>query len=408
MSERLCRFCGADLVRSFCDLGMSPLSNAFVKRSDIQAGERYYPLHAYVCDSCLLVQLEEFEHPGHIFGEYAYFSSYADSWLAQARVYQARMSQDLALSGASLVIEVASNDGYLLQYFKEAGIPVLGIEPARNVAAIATKKGIPTLVEFLGAKLAARLASERRQADLVIANNVLAHVPDLHDFTAGLRRLLKPQGVLTVEFPHLLKLVAECQFDTIYHEHFSYFSLATASRILDKYGLRIFDVEELPSHGGSLRAYATTEPGRRQSASVGRVIAAERAAGLDRPETYSCFAERVQVVKRRLLEFLIDAKERQKSVVGYGAPAKATTLLNYCGIGTDFIEFTVDRSPYKQNLLMPGCHIPIFAPERILERHPDYVLILPWNLKEEIVEQMKAVLSWGGKFVVPIPSVAIL
>ena len=403
MNARACRFCGASLQRTFCDLGMSPLSNAFIKPSDAQHMEPFYPLHAYVCDACFLVQLEQFETPAHIFSDYIYFSSYADSWLDHAREFATKTIREFGLTGQSLVVEVASNDGYLLQYFKQAAIPVLGIEPAQNVAAAALEKGIPTITEFFGAASAKRWAAEGRGADLLIGNNVLAHVPDLNDFVAGLHSLLKPAGVLTLEFPHLLQLMQNNQFDTIYHEHFSYFSFAAAMRVLEKHALVVFDVEELPTHGGSLRVYASKDSARQPTPRVLELLERERAAGLSTCESYSSFAEQVKATKRSLLRFLLDARDQGKSIVGYGAPAKANTLLNYCGIRTDFIEFTVDRNPHKQGLLLPGTRIPVMHPDKIFERKPDYVLILPWNLKDEIMKQMRGIDEWGGKFIIPIP-----
>jgi SAM-dependent methyltransferase len=409
MTGPTCRFCAAPLEVTFCDLGMSPLSNAFVKPADAHRGEKFYPLHAYVCERCFLVQLEEFETPERIFGDYAYFSSYSDSWLDHCRRYAERMRAVLALGAQSLVIEIASNDGYLLQFFREAGIPVLGIEPARNVAAAAQGRGIPTLAEFFGAGLASRLAERAQLADLVVANNVMAHVPDLNDFAAGLRRVLKPGGVLTVEVPHLLRLIEGHQFDTIYHEHFSYFSFTTAQRVLARHGLRVHDVEQLPTHGGSLRIHASpVDSGRAEGPMVEALLAEERHARLDGLDIYTSFSERARRSKRALLEFMIDARNAGKRIAGYGAPAKGNTLLNYCGIRTDLMDYTVDRSPHKQGLLLPGTRIPVFGPARIMETRPDYVLILPWNLKDEICGQMAGIRAWGGKFVVPIPEVAVI
>jgi len=404
-----CRFCVTPLEHDFVDLGMSPLSNAFLEADELNRIERFYPLRAYVCGECFLVQLEEFESPDEIFRDYVYFSSYSDSWLAHAREFAARATDRFGLDARSLVVEIASNDGYLLQYFKEQGISVLGIEPARNVAQVAIDAGIDTVMEFFGVALARRLRDERQGCDLLVGNNVLAHVPDLNDFVAGLALLLADDGVLSMEFPHLLQLVAQTQFDTIYHEHFSYFSLLAAQRIFRHHGLEIFDVQELPSHGGSLRIYAQHPHGRRpHSDSVEHLLTGERAAGLDRVETYRHFAARVHAVKWDLLEFLIEARRAGRRVVGYGAPAKGNTLLNFCGVGTDFIEYTVDRSPHKQGRFLPGTHIPVHAPERIAQTKPDYVLILPWNLQEEIMEQMTLIRGWGGRFVVPIPRLAVL
>jgi len=408
MTARSCRFCSAPLAVSFCDLGLSPLSNAFVKPADAQRDEALYPLHAYVCERCLLVQLEQFETPQQIFSDYAYFSSYSDTWLEHARSYAQRMIAQMRLGPGHLVIEIASNDGYLLQYFKQAAVPVLGIEPAHNVAAAAIAKDIRTLTEFFGTELAARLAAEGRRADLLIGNNVFAHVPDLNDFARGLATVLKPQGVLTLEFPHLLNLIRENQFDTIYHEHFSYFSFLAARRVLEQHGLAVFDVERIPTHGGSLRVYAGHAAARRAPAArVAALASEESAAGLESIDTYRAFAEQVKRTKRKILDFLAKIRNEGKTIVGYGAPAKANTLLNYCGIRSDCVEFTVDRSPHKQGLLLPGTHIPVYHPDKIFERRPDYVLILPWNLKDEIMQQMAAVRDWGGKFIVLIPEPTI-
>jgi len=405
-----CRFCGAGLVHTFADLGMTPISNAFLKADQLNRMEPFYPLHAYVCGECFLVQLEEFESPQKMFGDhYAYFSSYSDSWLDHARRYTEQMIGRFGFGPKSQVIEIASNDGYLLQYFKQKGVPVLGIEPARNVAEAAIAKGIPTLTRFFGVETAKTLVAQGTRADLLLGNNVLAHVPDLNDFVAGMKVILTPDGVLTMEFPHLQHLIEENQFDTIYHEHFSYFSFLAAQRVFAHHGLQLFDVEEIPTHGGSLRIYGRHaerggEPGER----VKELLARERRLKFEDLETYRAFSGRVQETKRQLLEFLISVKRAGKKVVGYGAPAKGNTLLNYCGIRSDFLEFTVDRSPHKQNTFLPGTHIPVHAPARIDEMKPDYVLILPWNLKDEIVNQMAHIRSWGGKFVVPIPRVKVL
>jgi SAM-dependent methyltransferase len=411
MSRHLCRFCGAALEVSFADLGMSPLSNSYLRADQLDRMEPFYPLHARVCTACFLVQLEQFETPQQIFSdEYAYFSSYSDSWLAHCAAYTEAMIARFGYGAGSLAVEIASNDGYLLQYFAKRGVPVLGIEPAANVARAAEQKGIPTRVEFFGAETAKRLAAEGRQADLLLGNNVLAHVPDLNDFVRGMAILLKPQGVITMEFPHLARLIAESQFDTIYHEHFSYFSFGTAQRVFAAHGITLFDVEEIPTHGGSLRIYGrhAADAGKPVSGRVRRLLGDEHDAGLDRPGTYSAFAESVKAAKRALLRFLIDARQGGKRVAGYGAPAKGNTLLNYCGVRSDLLEYTVDRSPHKQGLFLPGTHIPVYAPERIAETRPDYVLVLPWNLKDEIIDQMRHVRSWGGKFVVPIPTATVL
>ncbi|MEI9986557.1 MAG: class I SAM-dependent methyltransferase [Aliidongia sp.] len=404
-----CRFCAAPLSESFADLGMSPLSNAFVPAERASAMEKFYPLHAYVCSACRLVQLGEFESPEEIFGDYLYFSSYSDSWLRHAEAYVQAMIARFGFGPKSQVVELASNDGYLLQYFQRAGVPVLGIEPAANVAAAAIAQGIPTEVAFFGRATAQRLRAAGRAADLITANNVLAHVPDLNDFVAGMKTLLAPGGVITVEFPHLDRLIAENQFDTIYHEHFSYFSLFTAEQVFAHHGLTVFDVEELPTHGGSLRLYIRhAGSGATPSPAVDALRRREIAAGLAGPEPYRRFAETVADTKASILEFLIGARRAGKRVVGYGAPAKGNTLLNYCGVRSDMIEFTVDRSPHKQGMLLPGTHIPIRAPDALLAAKPDYVFILPWNLRNEIVAQMAEIRGWGGRFVVPIPRLRIL
>ena len=404
-----CRFCGAGLQRTFADLGMSPLCETYPSATDLNRGEMYYPLHVYVCEECFLVQLEEYENRENIFSDYPYFSSYSDSWLRHCATYCDTMAKRLGLSERSFVVEVASNDGYLLQYFVQRNVPVLGIEPAANVAQVATEKGIPTLVRFFGAQLAGELAAEGRCADLVLGNNVLAQVPDLNDFVEGLRILLKPEGVLTLEFPHLLRLIERNEFDTIYHEHFSYFSMLTTVRILAAHGLTVFDAEELTTHGGSLRVYARRAEDRLPNIepNVGRVLAVEKSAGLASMEGYDRFAKRVEQTKLALVDFLLGAARQGKSVVGYGAPGKSATLLHYCGIGKDLIEYTVDRNPYKQGRFLPGTHIPIHHPSRICETKPDYVVILPWNLKDEIVQQLQFIREWGGRFVVPIPEVTI-
>ena len=404
-----CRFCRSELRHTFVDLGMSPLCESYLRREQLNQMEPFYPLHVFVCENCFLVQLEEFVSPDNIFTEYAYFSSYSESWLEHCRRYTEQMLDRFPLNEKSLVVELASNDGYLLQYFVQKKIPVLGIEPAVNVAKAAEEKKVPTLVKFFGKQLAAELASDGKQADLLVGNNVLAQVPDLCDFVAGMKILLKPRGVLTLEFPHLLKLMAENQFDTIYHEHFSYFSLLTAREILGAHGLVLFDVEELPTHGGSLRVFGrhSEDDSKPISSRVAELSVREEAVGLKRLESYCSFAERVKKTKRQLLGCLIDAKEAHKSIVGYGAPGKGNTLLNYCGVGTDFIDYTVDRNPFKHGRFTPGTHIPIYAPERIAQTRPDYVLILPWNLKNEIMQQMANIREWGGKFIIPIPEARI-
>ena len=407
--QRICRFCKAELRTTFVDLGMSPLCESYLKPEQLNEMEPFYPLHVFVCEKCFLVQLEEFVSPGHIFTEYAYFSSYSDSWLDHCRRYTEEMRERFHLNEKSLVVEVASNDGYLLQYFVQAGVPVLGIEPAANVAKVAEEKKVPTLVKFFGEKLASELAAAGKQADLLAGNNVLAQVPDVCDFVAGMKALLKPQGVVTVEFPHLLKLMEENQFDTIYHEHFSYFSFITAQEIFAAHGLELFDVEELPTHGGSLRIFGRhkEDVSKPVTGRVRELVAREEAAGFKRLDTYRAFAENVKKTKRELLRCLIQAKDAGKKIVGYGAPGKGNTLLNYCGVGNDLLDYTVDRNPYKQGRFTPGMHIPIYAPERISQTKPDYLLILPWNLKKEIMQQMAFVREWGCKFIVPIPEATI-
>jgi len=404
-----CRFCGAELTHVVTDLGMSPLCESYLRADQLNAMEPFYPLVVYVCERCYLVQLQEYVSGEEIFRDYAYFSSYSDSWLDHCRRYAEHMVAQLSLTRDDLVVEVASNDGYLLQYFVQLGIPCLGIEPARNVAEVAVANGIPTLPEFFGVALAQRLAREGKQADLLVGNNVLAQVHDLNDFVAGLKHLLKPRGTVTIEFPHLMRLVADNQFDTIYHEHFSYFSFLTAEVILAAHGLTLFDVEELPTHGGSLRIYARhdadeTRPVTERAAALRE---RERAAGVASLDYYAAFDDRVKETKRKLLDFLIRARREGQVVVGYGAPGKGNTLLNYCGIRTDFLDYTVDRSPHKQGKFLPGTHIPIHPPERIFDTRPNYVLVLPWNLKDEVMQQMAGIRSWGGKFVVPIPEVVV-
>jgi SAM-dependent methyltransferase len=404
-----CRLCSKELKHDFVDLGMSPLCESFLPADRLDGLEPFFPLHTYVCDSCLLVQLKEYVTPDEIFREYAYFSSYSTSWVEHARKYCVMIKERLDLGPDSLVVELASNDGYLLQHFLPLGVPVLGIEPAENVARAAIEKGVPTRTEFFGVKLADQLAAEGLKADLIAGNNVLAQVPDLNDFVAGIARLLKPEGVVTLEFPHIGKLIAENQFDTIYHEHFSYFSLSTIEHLAARHGLKVIDVEKLASHGGSLRVYLALGTSQRdRDRRVDALIVEEENTGLLDIPTYQAFAEQVKRTKRELLSFLISAKNAGKRICGYGAPGKGNTLLNYCGIGPDFLDFTVDRNPYKHGRYTPGMHIPIYPVEAIAEAKPDYILILPWNLKNEIVEQMRFVKDWGGKFVIPIPEVTII
>ena len=408
--EHPCRICAAPLRATFVDLGASPLCESFLTAEQLNRMEPFYPLHAFVCERCFLVQLEEYVRPEEIFTEYAYFSSYSDSWLEHARRYAELMIQRFDLGAGSFVVELASNDGYLLQNFVAAQVPALGIEPAANVARVAVERGVPTRVAFFGTSLARELAAEARQADLIAGNNVLAQVPDLNDFIAGVRILLKPNGVATFEFPHLLQLMRQNQFDTIYHEHFSYFSLLTTEILFARHGMEIFDVEELPTHGGSLRIYARHQQAS-QAAPPARLEAVRRSeadAGLAGMAAYTAFGEQVKQTKRKLLRFLIDARNNGKTIAGYGAPGKGNTLLNYCGIGPDFLDYTVDRNPYKHGRFTPGTRIPIFPPDRLLQTKPDYVLILPWNLKDEIVRQMRSVRDWGGRFVVPIPELTVL
>ena len=404
-----CRFCAEPLTVSLADLGSTPLSNSYLREDDLERMEPNYPLHARVCGKCFLVQLESFESPQNIFGDYAYFSSYSDSWLRHAKAYAAAMTARFALGAVSRVIEVASNDGYLLRWFRDGGVPVLGVEPAANVAKVAEAAGIPSRVAFFGRETARALVDEGLSADLTAANNVLAHVPDINDFVAGFAIVLKPEGVSTFEFPHLLRLMEQRQFDTIYHEHFSYLSLGTVRTIFAAHGLRVFDVEELPTHGGSLRVYACREGASHAATdAVEALLARERAFGLTDLARYAGFQEEVKAVKRDLLSFLIEAKRAGKRVAGYGAPAKGNTLLNYCGVGTDMLDFTVDRSPHKQNTWLPGTRIPVYAPERIAAEKPDFLLILPWNLKDEVMEQMAHIRAWGGRFVVPIPETKVI
>jgi len=407
MSVLHCRLCTAPLSRPFIDLGLSPLSNALVDEGALEKPDPMYPLCAYVCERCWFVQVPEQESPEKIFTDYPYFSSYSTTWLDHVRRYAREMRERLHLDRRSLVIEVASNDGHLLSEFERDGIRVLGIEPAANVARVAIERGVPTVVEFLNAASARRLQDEGTAADLLVANNVLAHVPDLDGFVEGLAILLAPRGVLTLEFPHVQRMLERVEFDTIYHEHFSYFSLATARRALERHGLTVFDVEELPTHGGSLRVYASKETVRAMPA-VNALLAREIEAGLERLETYETFARRSALAKELLLAFFQSARAEGAAVAAYGAPAKATTLLNYCGIGTSILPYTVDRSPHKQGKFIPGVRTPILAPDKIFETKPEYVLILPWNIADEVQSQMAGISGWGGRFAVPIPALQVL
>jgi SAM-dependent methyltransferase len=405
-----CRFCGAPLRRSVVDLGMSPLCERYVEATALDEMEPFYPLNVRICERCFLVQLRAYVPPAEIFTEYAYFSSFSSSWVEHAREYVDSIAERLGLGPRSLVVELGSNDGYLLQRFVEHGVPVLGVEPARNVAAVAVDRGIPTVSEFFGVEAAGRIVAQARPADLVVANNVLAQVPDLNDFVEGVKRLLAPDGVLTIEVPHLMRLIEGNQFDTIYHEHYSYFSFRTLRRILAAHGLAVLDVDELPTHGGSLRVYArhVEAEGDARASRIEELTKREDLAGFETMEPYEAFGERVRECKRRLLDILISMKRERKSVVAYGAPGKGNTLLNYCGIRTDFIDYAADKNSYKQGRYLPGTHIPIVHPERISETRPDYILILPWNIKEEIMTELRYTTAWGARFIIPIPEVAIL
>ena len=408
--ELSCRFCNEPLTNIFVDLGTSPLSNAFLEKEMLDNLEKKYPLCAYVCDNCFLVQLSEFEKPENIFEEYAYFSSYSSTWLQHAQNYVNMMIKKFSFDEKNLVIEIASNDGYLLQFFKEKNIPILGIEPAVNVAKVAKDKGIPTITKFFSVDTANELRKDGKKADLIVGNNVLAHVPNLNDFVKGLKILLKPTGIITLEFPHILQLIQKNQFDTIYHEHFSYFSLVTSRKIFSFHGLTIFDVEEIPTHGGSLRIYVKHSEYNDISINerVSILLEKEKQYGLENISTYTNFIKNVDTVKKKLHEFFNGVRDSGKKIVCYGAAAKGNTLLNYCNIGNNFIDYVVDQNPYKQGLFLPGTHIPIKNPDEIQKTKPDYVVIIPWNLKDEIMEQMKYIRDWGGKFVIPIPEVSIL
>jgi len=410
MTDQLCRFCDTPLKDTVVDLGMSPLCESYLAAEQLDHSEPFYPLHVKVCRNCFLVQVGEYVRAEEIFTEYAYFSSFSSAWLKHADDYVSMISERLKLDAKSLVIELASNDGYLLQYFVKRGVPCLGIEPAANVAKAAVERGVETRVAFFGRELGRELKAEGRQADLVLGNNVLAQVPDVNSFVAGIPEVLKPNGTVTFEFPHLMRLFEGNQFDTIYHEHYSYFSLLTVEKIFARHGLTVFDVEELWTHGGSLRIYArhTNDSSRPLSAALLALRDREEAAGYRQIETYTRFEEQVRETKRKLLELLIAAKRDGKRIVGYGAPGKGNTLLNYCGIRTDFIEFTVDRNPYKQGKFLPGTHIPILHPAELEAARPDYIFILPWNFKDEILAQLAHAREWGAKFIVPIPEATVL
>jgi SAM-dependent methyltransferase len=405
----LCRFCAAPLEIVFADLGMSPLANSYLTPEQANGMEPFYPLRVYACSQCFLVQLEQFETPDHIFSDYAYFSSYSTSWLEHSERYAEQMIERFGLGASSQVVELASNDGYLLQYFRDRGVPVLGIEPAANVAKVAEENGIPTLVEFFGREVATAQAATGR-ADLLLGNNVLAHVPDLNDFVGGMKIMLKPGGVITMEFPHLMRLIDENQFDTIYHEHFSYFSFRTVSRVFAAHGIRLFDVEELPTHGGSLRIYGAhdDDEAKPETERARELAERERRAGYEEIDTYRAYARGVQDEKRSILSFLIDLKRQGQSIAGYGAPAKGNTMLNFCGVGTDFLDYTVDLNPHKQGHFLPGSHIPIYAPDRLRETRPDVVLILPWNLRDEIMGQHAYIREWNGHFAARSPQMQLL
>lgn len=406
----LCRACNNELKVPFLSLGNSPLSNAFLSKEDLHQREIYYPLDVYVCEKCYLVQLEKFVTPENIFSsDYAYFSSYSESWLQHCKNYTEMMINRFGFNKNSLVVEIGSNDGYLLQYFKQRNIPVLGVEPAANTAKVAIKKGIPTDVKFFNTSYASKMKESNKSADLIIGNNVLAHNPNLNDFVEGLKIALNPDGIITMEFPHLLRIIEENQFDTIYHEHFSYFSFHSVEKLFAPHELVLFDVEEISTHGGSLRIYGKhkEDKSKKVASRVEDLLEKEESSGLLDLKTYYGFRKKVESTKRKLLQFLIQAKNDGKKIVGYGAPAKGNTLLNYCGIRTDFLDYTVDRSPHKQGKYLPGTHIPIKHPDKIKEDKPDYILILPWNIKDEIIEQMDYIREWKGKFVVPIPKMEV-
>lgn len=405
-----CRFCSTVLKHTFCDLGMTPLANSFVGISEINAMEPFFPLHVYVCEECFLVQLPEHEKPENIFTDYAYFSSFSEGWLKHSKKYTNDMVSRFHFNKESKVIEIASNDGYLLQYFNEMDIPVLGIEPAVNVANEAIKKGVQTITEFFGVKTARKLRSEGVAADLLLGNNVLAHVPDINDFVSGMFAMIKDDGIITMEFPHLINLMINNQFDTIYHEHYSYLSLTTVKKIFEQHGLKLFDVDKLSTHGGSIRIYACKQNNDKMivSESLQDLLLEEKKFGVENIGTYLKFHEHVKKIKRNILNVLMEKKNSNASIIGYGAAAKGNTLLNYCGIKTDFLDYVVDKSPHKQNHVMPGTHIPIFDIDMIKKTKPDYILILPWNIQAEIIEQTAFVRDWGCKYIVPIPDVKVI
>ncbi|MBH5320632.1 methyltransferase domain-containing protein [Paenibacillus sp. GSMTC-2017] len=405
-----CRLCGDPLKDLFLDLGISPLANSYVHAERLQQSEPMYPLKTFVCNSCFLVQIEDYESPQHIFSDYAYFSSYSDSWLKHSKAYVDAMMTKYKINSSHQVIEIASNDGYLLQYFVDYKVPVLGIEPAVNVAAIAEERGVPTVVDFFGTKLASLLLEQGKSADLLLGNNVLAHVPNLNDFVAGMKMILKPTGLITMEFPHLMRLIEHVQFDTIYHEHYSYYSLQTVSQLFSKHGLTVFDVEHLPTHGGSLRIYAKHSENEQYhvSSAFDQTLADEQSFGITDLAMYATFKSRAVQVKRDIVSMCIAIKNRYETIVGYGAPAKGNTLLNYCGLDSDYIDYTVDRNPHKQGRYLPGSRIPIFSPERIKETKPNYVFIFPWNLKDEIISQTSFIRQWGGKWIIPVPKAIII
>lgn len=410
MERRECRFCGTKLEHTVVDLGLSPLTNAYIREEELSKGEIFLPLHAMVCSKCFLVQVLDYEEPENIFSEYDYFSSYSSSWLEHAKSYVDEIVSELDLNEQSQVIEIASNDGYLLQYFKEHRVKALGIEPAGNVAMEAEKKGITTIIDFFGTKLATQLKDEGIQADLLIGNNVLAHVPNINDFVGGAKKILKEYGVITMEFPHLLNLIKYNQFDTIYHEHFSYLSLMSISKVFESKGLKIYDIKELPTHGGSLRIYATHQDNhkRQVSENVERIIQNEVALGLDQIETYTEYHSKIQRIKRNILQLFTQLKNQDKKIVAYGAAAKGNTLLNYCGIGKDFIDYVVDANPHKQGKYLPGTRIPITNIDEIAKSKPDYIIIFPWNIKKEIIELLSFTREWGAKAVVLIPEIEII